>query len=211
VPSLLISGNAIRKAAVRWLGVAGVVGLLMFAMACGSGDNNPFPPPVGNFSNASLNGQYAYSISGIDLNGFFAESGVFTADGAGNITTAIDDFTQGGTFASNTTTGIYNINADGSGDLLLNCSPAVVFRVTMSDTDHLYLIQEDTPSTPLISFGTGAGSAEKQNPAAFATSPSGTFVFQLRGPGAPGTVGLMNLSGGSITVRRRVTRPSTIP
>ena len=54
------------------------------AAACGGGGSTtpPPPPPVGKFSNASLKGQYAYSMSGEDLNGaFIARVGSFSADG----------------------------------------------------------------------------------------------------------------------------------
>ena len=98
--SLVMSGNAYRRAAVRWLGVAGVVGLLVFAAACGS-DNNSGPPITGNFNNSSLNGQYAYSLSGNMLlsdgtgnSDYYVLSGVFTADGNGNITNGTEDFAQ---------------------------------------------------------------------------------------------------------------------
>ena len=201
MPSLLISSNAIRRAAVRWLGVAGVVGLLMFAMACGGG-NNPLPPPVGNFNNASLSGQYAYSVAGNQLlsdgsgnSNFYVSSGVFTADGAGNITDGVEDFAQSSTFASNGFTGTYSINADGTGDVVLNVvGVAVAYRITMSDNNHFYLIEEDL-------FGTGAGTGEKQT--AFSAAPSGNYVFRVHetntAPNAASLVGRMTLGGGAIT------------
>ena len=132
MPSLLMSGNTIRKAAVRGLGVAGAVGLLMFAMACGSGGNTPLPPPVGNFSNASLSGQYAYSVAGNqllpDLSGnsnYYVSSGVFTADGAGNITDGIEDFAQSSTFGSNDSTGVSRNSVNGA---RLKCTAISVTR-----------------------------------------------------------------------------------
>ena len=61
--------------------------------------------PKGNFSKASLNGQYVYQIEGFDfstnLNGVpYREAGVFTANGNGNITSATDDFSEGNTRSS---------------------------------------------------------------------------------------------------------------
>ena len=52
--------------------------------ACGGGSSGTPPPPTGGFSNASLHGQYAFSMSGIDLNGgYIARTGAFIADGNG--------------------------------------------------------------------------------------------------------------------------------
>jgi hypothetical protein len=213
VPSLVMSGNAIREAAVRWLGVAGAVSLLMFAMACGSGGNNPLPPPVGNFSNASLSGQYAYSVAGNQLlsdgsgnSNYYVSSGVLTADGAGNITDGIEDFAQSSTFASNGFTGVYSINADGTGDVVLNIvGVAVAYRIAMSDDNHFSLIEEDL-------FGAGAGSGEKQT--AFSATPSGTYVFRVHetntAPTAASLVGRMVLAGGGITGNEDVVNAGTL-
>ena len=78
--------------------------------------------PKGNFSKASLNGQYVYQIEGFDfstnLSGVaYREAGVFTADGNGNITSATDDFSEGNTFLTTSSTGSYDISNDGTGSL----------------------------------------------------------------------------------------------
>jgi len=58
------------------------------------------PPPIGNFSNSSLKGTYAFSMSGQDgglnFGAFIARVGSFTADGSGGITAAIEDVTDAG-------------------------------------------------------------------------------------------------------------------
>ena len=55
----------------------------------------PPPPPTGNFSNASLNGQYAFLMSGTELcagcSSFFTRVGSFTADGSGHISGGLED------------------------------------------------------------------------------------------------------------------------
>ena len=77
-----------------------VLGLLSFSLACGSSGSRSNPPVKGNFSNASLIGQYTYSLSGTseisNTNSFasYTEAGVFTADGKGNISGGTDDFAQ---------------------------------------------------------------------------------------------------------------------
>jgi hypothetical protein len=198
-----MSGKIDRKATVQWLGVAGVVGLLVLAVACGS-DNNPGPPIKGNFSNASLSGQYAYTVTGNALlpggsvnSAYYVESGVFTADGNGNITNGTDDFSQNGSFGSNGFTGAYAINKDGSGDVVLSVAGGTIaFRMTMSDNNHFYMIEDDL-------FGTGAGSGEKQTTSAFSSPPTGTFVFRAHetdvAPNAASIVGAMTIAGGTIT------------
>ena len=72
-----------------------------FAAACsGGGAPSAPPPPAGNFSNASLKGTYAFSMSGTDaglnFGAFIARVGSFTADGNGNITAALEDVTDAG-------------------------------------------------------------------------------------------------------------------
>ena len=62
-------------------------------VACGGGGSSVAPPPpAGGFTNASLTGQYAFSMSGVDLNGaYIARVGSFTADGKGTITGGLED------------------------------------------------------------------------------------------------------------------------
>ena len=63
---------------------------LLFCAACGSSNGTvPGFIPKGNFSNASLNGQYVYQIDGFDFSNStsgvpYREAGVFTANGAGD-------------------------------------------------------------------------------------------------------------------------------
>src|SRR5438552_17628645 len=85
--------------------------LLLFCVACGSGSSPAGPSPSGNFSNASLNGQYTYQFSGLDLgtspNLLYVRSGVFTANGTGGITSGTDHFPHG-TPPSTPATGTYS-------------------------------------------------------------------------------------------------------
>jgi len=77
--------------------------LASLTAACNNGGTivgPPPPPPTGNFSNASLKGQYAFSMSGTELCGpspgfstFFARAGSFTADGSGHISGALKTLT----------------------------------------------------------------------------------------------------------------------
>src|SRR5260370_41722323 len=104
----------------------------------GSGTNITAPPPTGNFSNASLNGQYAFSMSGVDLNtgAFVARVGSFAADGQGHFTTGLDDALDLGsgsagslgTFSDRT----YQIQANGRGLIALKLAGGASLPLRLS-------------------------------------------------------------------------------
>jgi hypothetical protein len=176
---------------------------LAFCLGCGSGSNNSRGTP-GPFSDSSLLGQYVYQLTGTDLiNGVpFREEGVFIADGAGHITGGEDDFVKGAVGPVLTAvTGSYTISGDGTANATLNFSDgnAITLGMTVVSTSKVYFIEADT-------FATGAGVAEKQNTAALAAVPSGTFAFRIHTTdGAPGSagstasVGVFTVAGGVVT------------
>lgn len=190
------------------------VGLLLFLVACGSSSNTVKTPPVsGNFSNASLNGSYAFTFKGTNVqsNGSlapFAEAGVFTADGNGNLTAGTVDFMQS-TFGTTTFAGTYSLNNDGTGTLTLNFTGGtggIQFTVTLIDTSHLYLIETDGTST-------GVGLAEKQDTTAFAAPPAGTFVFHMHanlGTVGRSNIGIVTSTGGVVSGNEDVLNQGTL-
>src|SRR5437879_10773699 len=149
---------------------------LTFCLGCGCGRKCPIFVPKGNFSNASLSGQYVYQISGFDFrnngNGLpYREAGVFVADGNGNITGGADDFSEGSAGVSSTSaSGVYSINNDGTGQVILNGLP---LDITLVSSSKLSLLQDD------FSLDAG-GTADKQDTPATAAPPSGTFVFAMQ-------------------------------
>ena len=95
--------------AVQRLLLGGALVAGSFAAGCGGGGRTvtptppPGPGPQGNYSLASLNGTYAFSMSGTDNSIFgspIARIGSFHADGQGNITMAIEDVNDGGSFST---------------------------------------------------------------------------------------------------------------
>src|ERR1700693_3946242 len=90
--------------AVKRIFVAGSLALGLYAAACGGGNGTftptptPTPMPPGSYSLASLNGIYAFSMSGTDNTSGLSISriGSFHADGQGDITMAIEDVNDGG-------------------------------------------------------------------------------------------------------------------
>jgi hypothetical protein len=178
----------------------GLVSLLICA-GCGSSSGGvPGFIPKGNFSNATLNGQYAYQIEGFDFSTNnvvpYREAGVFTANGNKLITSATDDFSEG-TGAFNTiSTGSYSITSDGTGSITFNNAliGPVTLEVTMVSASKVYLVEADSA----VNAG---GIAEKQDLTAITAAPNGTFVFRehdinLNTAQSSASVGAFTLTGG---------------
>lgn len=157
--------------------------LALFAASCGGGGSNvgpPPPPPItGGFSNASLNGQYAFSMSGTDdVGSFFGRIGSIIADGNGRITSGLEDVADfsSGTGTFDFTSGTYSIDSDGRGTLhLVNSTGTTNYSITLGSTTKGYIIQMD-------SFATAGGSFVKQDPTAFSLPGiAGGYVFDVSG------------------------------
>jgi len=94
----------------------------LFCVACGSNNGTVTGfIPKGNFSNASLTGQYVYQIEGSDLSHSvtglpYREAEVCTADGGGGITSATDEVSEGSTVfpPTNTRSNTHSQDATGS-------------------------------------------------------------------------------------------------
>ena len=151
---------------------------LLFCAACGSSNGGvPGFIPKGNFSNASLSGQYVYQIEGFDFSNLntvsaYREAGVFTANGSGVITSATDDLSEGNGVVTTASTGSYTIGNDGTGTLSFNNAlRTITLEVTLVGASKVYMVEGDT----LLNAG---GLAEKRNSVAIAAVPTGTFVFR---------------------------------
>lgn len=149
--------------------------LLFFSAGCGH--SNKGPTPQGSFSNASLDGTYAFSFSGNDSSGRLAVAGTLAADGAGNISSGMLDLNQQGLGASSgTITGTYTIAADGRGTATLAASTGTftLAFVVVSSSRALVIRFDQT--------GNGAGAMDLVNSSAFSTAAlAGTLVFNLSG------------------------------
>ena len=152
--------------------------------ACSSGTTvvgPPPPPPTGNFSNASLKGQYAFSMSGTELcAGFssaFTRAGSFTADGNGRISGGLEDINVcTRVFTLQFTNSTYSIAADGRGTLsLTNSTGTTNYSITLTSSTQGVIAQTDVNST-------AAGSFQRQNTAAFSNSAiANGYVFDFAG------------------------------
>lgn len=161
---------------------------------CGDGSTGTPPPPVGKFSNASLAGQYAFSMTGRELcpdstgnlvSSIFMRAGSFTADGDGHITKGLEDVNVCiGVGTLQFTGGTYFIDGNGRGTLkLTNNTGTTNYSIALSTTSAGVIVQTDVDAT-------ASGSFQRQNTASFSNAAiAGGYVFDFRGVEVSGTVG----------------------
>ncbi len=191
----------------RAVQLAAAIAVLCFIAGCGSGNS----PSQKVFTNASLNGNYTYTL---DENsnlpgstGAYQEAGTFAADGNGNITGGMDDFVQNSVLSSGQVTGSYDIAKDGTGMMTLNLPRGKIqLAITLISGSSFYIIEFD-------SFANGAGVVVSQSTAAFSAAPSGTFIFHFHSSrpnstalGSVSNVGSMTVQNGSISGKEDVVR-----
>src|SRR5215813_2894315 len=154
-----------------------VVALFAVFTGCGGGNSLSFPPPQGSFTNASLSGPFAFSYTGSDGAGFLAVAGSFQTDGAGHITSGMQDVNSGfGIFTNSPITGTYSVRADGRGSANLN-SPAgnSVIDFVIVSGGHALITRFDANAA-------GSGTIDQQTSTAFSNAAlAGTFAFSLSG------------------------------
>jgi len=159
-----------------------VIGLASYLSACGGSSVTPPPPPTGGFSNASLLGQYGFSMSGIDLSGaYLARAGSFAADGNGKITAALEDLVDLGSGSPASiiafSGGTYQIQANGRGVMVLQ-NPnggGLQLNFVMVSTRQGTLLETDLNAA-------SSGEFELQTPANFtAAAINGKYAFELSG------------------------------
>src|SRR2546426_4432738 len=161
----------------RLFSLATVLLALTMAACGGSGSFTP-PPPPGNgpFSNASLSGNYAFTMTGSDANGFFIRAGSLVADGNGNFTGNEDVNSGLGPSGEISFNGTYSIGGDGRGTLTANpnTTRTTTYRLTVVSNTSVLIIQND-------SFSTASGNLTAQNAAAFNAGLGGDYAFDFSG------------------------------
>jgi hypothetical protein len=170
-----------------------VAGAALWIAACGGGNGivNP-PPPVGKYSTASLKGQYVFVTNGevfsVGASNAtpLARTGVFNADGQGNITAGVEDVNADGTItlALQISGGSYTVNADGRGALTLNITAngttsSIDFGIVLTSTSDGLLIDETSNSNQA---STGSGNFVLQTGGPFTVgSVAGPYIFDFAG------------------------------
>src|SRR3954467_270075 len=179
--------------------LAAVITLITLA-GCGGGNSINFPPPQGSFTNANLNGPFAFSYTGSDAGGFLAVAGSFVADGAGHITSGTQDINSGAAVSPNVAVnGTYLVRSDGRGTVTLNSSSAGT-----STLDFVIVAGGHALVTRFDNRATGSGTIDQQTTSAFSNATlAGPFAFTLSGidtGGVPLAVGGVFTSDASGTL-----------
>jgi hypothetical protein len=180
--------------------IATAIALVTIA-GCGGGSSVSFPPPQGGFTNANLNGPFAFSYTGSDAGGFLAVAGSFVADGSGHITSGTQDINSGAVVITNAAvTGTYVVRADGRGTITLT-SPTPNSNSTL---DFVIVAGGHALVTRFDNRATGSGTIDQQTTSAFSNAAlAGPFAFSLSGidtGGVPLTVGGVFTSDASGTL-----------
>jgi len=190
----------------------------LWSAACGGGSSTVItpPPPQGKYSNASLNGTYAFVTNGEVVTSTSAETnlartGSFIANGMGGITGGIEDVTSPGAtpgLGIPITGGSYTVNANGTGSITLNLNAgggptSLTFGITLTSISGGLMIDETFNSSQA---STGSGNFILQSAAVCSNavgSVSGTYVFDFSGVdlnSAPESlIGEFTVSSGAIT------------
>lgn len=170
----------IFRSALRFLCFAAGSFSLVAAVGCGTGGSTLFLNNTENFSNANLKGSYVYQIRGdspLDI-GPYREIGVFTADGAGNISAGSDDTSFTATTPT-AVTGSYQIASDGTGTIAMTSQFGTInLAVTMVSNSKVYLMEADNLNSTGLDLN-ATGIAELQDSSAIATTPAGSFAFRI--------------------------------
>jgi hypothetical protein len=145
----------------------------------------PHPPSqasatvtISAFATASFQGFYAFSLSGQNASGPILRAGSFKADGAGQITSGVEDIRDASGAASNplSFTGTYTLTPDGRGIMHFNDghTPAD-FAIALVNNTQMQMSGFDAS-------GTSIGQANLQDLTAFKLSALfGTYVFDFTG------------------------------
>jgi len=196
---------------------------ILLLLSCGGNSSVTPPPPSGPFSNASLTGQYAFSISGQDTTsgGFTGIIGSISADGNGHITAGIADVldlsVNPPASVISYSGGTYEIQSNGRGVMTLNVTGGGSLQLSLSLQSNQQGILVETDGA-----ATRNGTLNQQTPAAFSpNSIKGNYVFDFAGvsfagnsPSIISTIGQFtadgngNLTGGTIDVNDGAFTPS---
>jgi hypothetical protein len=196
------------------------VGMLsFFFLLVGCGGSSQNPPQVSlapQFTNASLNGAYTFTVNGFSANalavggvntpGIYSLTGTFVADGLGNISQGHTFYTVNtltgigpGSFGNQDFSGTYTIDSDGRGTANLSTQIVgpVVLDFVLVSSQHGQLIRSDNDASP-------SGTLDKLNTSVTVADLSGTWAFNLSGTDSAGkpkaTVGVFTIdSSGLIT------------
>lgn len=145
------------------------------------------------YSNVSLQGGYVFAVSGNNQSAPWFAIGEFTANGAGQISSGLQDVNNGTAIQTKAAfTGSYSINPDGSGSLALG---SLNFQLSMQANGQTFLLSTTAGTMLTGSLSVQAASANS------ITTLSGPLVLSSGGQaGAQGyaQLALVNTGGGGM-------------
>ena len=163
-------------------------------------------PPAGavitvQFSNGTLNGQYAFTFSGQNAGASYVAAGSISFDGTGNITAGTEDINSGGASAVTITSGTYHIGTDGRGNATVVTSGGTV-NWQFAVVNHARVFVERFDS----GVQSASGTMELQDASQFTLAGvTGNYAFNLSGangtnrPGSLAMAGAFTANGGVIS------------
>ncbi len=174
-----ISSSGLYTATLNPPPTGGVTVTAVDPAGAGSGDS----AATVVFSNASLHGAYAFSLSGADSRGFLAAAGSFTADGKGNITGGLEDVnSRTGVTTSVAFTGGSFVFPEGRGVIFIRFPGDVaVWNIALVNDQHAVLSRASGAgaSGPLSVV---TGSLDRQDASAFNVAAlNGNYVASFFG------------------------------
>jgi hypothetical protein len=144
------------------------------------------------FSNASLNGQYAFTFTGQNAGAQYLAAGSITFDGNGNITGGTEDINSGvvSTVTINAG-GTYHIGTDGRGNAMLQTSAGTAnWQFTVINHAHAFVIRFDSGAAG------ASGTMDLQDASQFTSAGfTGNYAFNLSGSNAGGRPGSLAAAG----------------
>jgi hypothetical protein len=160
------------------------------------------PVTISGYSTSSFQGRFAFSMAGSNASGAFFRAGSFIADGAGKLSTGLEDVNAASCATTNPISfvGTYMVSTDGRGTMTFadGCTPST-FSFVLVNNNQLQITGFDTS-------GTAAGQANLQDPTFFnASGLIGAYVFDFAGVHGSSTLsqigeftsdGLGNITGG---------------
>lgn len=144
------------------------------------------------FSDASLNGAYAFGYSGNDNSGFMAVAGSFVSNGEGKIATGVEDIESSATGLQTQValTGTYTVGPDGRGSAQITHGRVTEnWRFALATSHHAQLTRFDSAAT-------GGGTMDQQSLEALSNQASvitGPYVFSALG--ADGSFNPLGIAG----------------
>ncbi|HWF39020.1 MAG TPA: Ig domain-containing protein [Candidatus Acidoferrales bacterium] len=155
-------------------------------------------PVIGSGNASLLSGNYAFEVSGFNASGAVVLGGSFHADGAGNLSSGVEDVTNSAGNTNQTFTGSYIIGADNRGTLVfssLSGSPTYAFAIDATGA-HGRLIEFDATGVR------GSGRVEKQSVSVCTFNTiSGEYAVGITGT----ATGLGGFTAGPVALAGRFT------